>query len=217
MSRNTKDYSQGKIYCIRNSINDDIYIGSTCQSLSRRMSQHRSNLKHGNIGGVKLYKKMNELGREHFYIELLEEYPCENVIQLTKREGELIREHQSTLNSIINGRTKKEYYEENKQKFKEYYEQNRDKKLEQVRKHYEQNKDAKLKYAKHYRNENKEKIQDKIKIYYDENKEDIKQQKKEYYQNNKEREQARAREYQNNNREKVRESNRQYYARKKNK
>ena len=43
MSRQSKDYSQGKIYCIRNTISDEIYIGSTCQSLSQRMAQHRRN------------------------------------------------------------------------------------------------------------------------------------------------------------------------------
>ena len=39
--KNTKDYSKGQIYCIRNSDTNDIYIGSTCQSLSQRMAQHR--------------------------------------------------------------------------------------------------------------------------------------------------------------------------------
>ena len=38
-------YRKGKIYCIRNHINDDIYIGSTKQTLSKRMSKHRSDCK----------------------------------------------------------------------------------------------------------------------------------------------------------------------------
>ena len=186
MSRNPKDYSKGKIYCIRNTINDDIYIGSTCQSLSQRMVQHRRDMTARQH--MKLYKSMTELERENFYIELLEEYPCENFNQLTKREGQLIRQHQSALNQLINGRTKKEYYDDNKHKVKEHYEQNRDIKLQQVKQYYEQNKGAKLEYAKQYRDDNKRKIQEKSKIHYDEHKEDIKQQKKEYYQSNKERE-----------------------------
>ena len=76
MSRNPKDYSKGKIYCIRNTVNDDVYIGSTCQNLSQRMAQRRRNLKCGNLGGMKLYDLMTELGNEHFHIELMEEYPC---------------------------------------------------------------------------------------------------------------------------------------------
>ena len=142
MSRKPKDYSQGKIYCIGNTINDDVYIGSTCQSLSQRMAQHRKDMNARQH--MKIYALMKELGRENFYIELLEECPCENSNQLLRRVGELIREHQSVLNNIISGRTKKEYYEENKHKFKEHYEQNKDMKLQQVKQYYEQNRDAKL-------------------------------------------------------------------------
>ena len=39
------DYKSGKIYCIRNDINDEIYVGSTTQSLSQRMAKHRSDKK----------------------------------------------------------------------------------------------------------------------------------------------------------------------------
>ena len=213
MSRNTKDYSQGKIYCIRNSISDDIYVGSTCQSLSQRMAQHRRDMTARQH--LKLYTTMRELGRENFYIELLEECPCENFSQLLRREGELIREHKSTLNNIISGRTKKEYFQDNREKIsdksKEYYEHNKDK----VKKKYVENRDKILEYKKQYAETHKETIKNRNMLHYQDNSEKIKHQKKEYYQNNKEREQARSREYQNNNREKVRESNRQYYARKK--
>ena len=82
MSRQPKDFSKGKIYCIRNAINNDIYIGSTCQSLSQRMAQHRKDVNFKQ--GMKLHKSMKELGRENFYIELLEECPCENFLQLTR-------------------------------------------------------------------------------------------------------------------------------------
>ena len=37
----SKDYKNGKIYCIRNTIDDDIYVGSTTQPLSERMVKHR--------------------------------------------------------------------------------------------------------------------------------------------------------------------------------
>ena len=36
------DYGNGKIYKIVNTIDNDIYIGSTCQPLSKRMAWHRS-------------------------------------------------------------------------------------------------------------------------------------------------------------------------------
>ena len=48
---------------------------------------------------------MREIGKQRFYIELYEEYPCENIEQLRKREGEIIRELKPTLNKRIEDRT----------------------------------------------------------------------------------------------------------------
>ena len=36
--KKTKDYQKGKIYIIRNDVNDLTYIGSTCQLSCQRMS-----------------------------------------------------------------------------------------------------------------------------------------------------------------------------------
>ena len=106
------DYKNGKIYCIYNYINNEIYVGSTCQTLSKRMAEHRQQLNCMKAKHRNLYKSMNEHGSENFYIELYEEYPCENKAQLQRREGEVIREV-GTLNKKIEGRTRKEYYEDN--------------------------------------------------------------------------------------------------------
>ena len=62
-------YKNGKIYCIRNSADDDIYVGSTTQPLCKIMAGHRMNLKckpHH-----KLHQKMADVGLDKFYIELL--------------------------------------------------------------------------------------------------------------------------------------------------
>lgn len=48
-------------------------------------------------------------GVEQFYIELVEECPCENSKQLEKREGELMRELKASLNKVVAGRTTDEY------------------------------------------------------------------------------------------------------------
>ena len=49
---------------------------------------------------------MNEVDDDNvFYIELVEDYPCENHYQLRKREGELIREMKPTVNKQIECRT----------------------------------------------------------------------------------------------------------------
>ena len=69
-------YHEGKIYKILNSDTDDVYVGATCQRLAKRMMNHRTKVKEGKE--TTLYNKMREIGIEHFYIELIENYPCEN-------------------------------------------------------------------------------------------------------------------------------------------
>ena len=130
IQNSTKDYNNGKIYCIRNNITDDIYVGSTTQPLSKRMAKHREAAKRENCAHSIFYSKVNELGIENSYIELIEECPCESLEQLRKREGHYIRK-MGTLNHHISGRTSKEWLEQNrenkKQYDKEYREQNKDK------------------------------------------------------------------------------------------
>ena len=124
-----KDYKNGKIYCVRNNITDDIYVGSTTQPLSKRMAKHRQDSRREIKMHRPFYLKVNELGIENFYIELIEECPCESLEQLRKREGHYIRK-MGTLNQHIAGRTFKEWLEHNKenkkQYDKEYREQNKD-------------------------------------------------------------------------------------------
>ena len=118
--KRTKDYANGKIYAIYNYIDPSlIYVGSTCQSLSKRLSKHRREVNSRKSQTIPLYMKMREIGKEQFYIELLEEYPCNNNEQLRAREGHYIRE-KGTLNGRIEDRTYKERMEEQKEKWQEY-------------------------------------------------------------------------------------------------
>ncbi|MCR9134340.1 MAG: hypothetical protein NXI08_17360 [bacterium] len=159
-SKKHKDYNQGKIYCIRNTITDDVYIGSSCQPLSKRMAEHRQNINQANTRHYKLYMKMRELGQQAFYIELIEEVKCDNIEQLRKREGELIRE-MATLNARIECRSVKEWRQDNKEtlkdKIKQYREQNTDKIKERKQIYYENNKDRLKEKRINYYNDNKEK------------------------------------------------------------
>lgn len=59
-----------KIYVIYNTINNIKYIGQTAKTLDNRMKHHYSNIKYKQ---TKLYKAMNKLGKENFYIHLIEE------------------------------------------------------------------------------------------------------------------------------------------------
>ncbi|MDO9333709.1 MAG: NUMOD3 domain-containing DNA-binding protein [Dehalococcoidales bacterium] len=78
------NYQLGKIYKVINTVNDIVYIGSTCRPLSVRMCAHRSEAKHNQKGA--LYPAMRELGIGKFRIVLIEEYPCLNKMQLEARE-----------------------------------------------------------------------------------------------------------------------------------
>jgi group I intron endonuclease len=117
-SGNSKNsFQNGRIYRILNYIDNEVYVGSTCQALSKRMAKHREEINNETKARKPLYIKMKEHGVEHFYIELIEEHPCENGEQLRKREGHYIREI-GTLNKTIEGRTRKEYREETERGFK---------------------------------------------------------------------------------------------------
>lgn len=106
------NYQNGKIYVIRNHVNDKVYVGSTTMTLSQRMSHHRRTAQQK--PAVKLYAAFHELGIEKFYIELLETFPCDTVHELMAKEGY----HMRLINSVRNGyncycsrgcRTKREY------------------------------------------------------------------------------------------------------------
>jgi hypothetical protein len=112
------DYSKGKIYKIVNAVDDEIYVGSTCELLCKRIAKHRSVCKKGKIS-YKLYKHMRLIGIEHFHIYLVENCPCENREQLRRREGYWIKKI-GTLNELIAGRTRAEYYQDNYEKLTEY-------------------------------------------------------------------------------------------------
>ena len=87
-----------------------MYVGSTSIELCKRMVKHRC-MANKKPEASPLHTYMKENGIENFYIELIEEYKCENVEQLRKREGEIIREI-GTLNIQVAGRTKYEYNKE---------------------------------------------------------------------------------------------------------
>ena len=58
------DYQQGKIYKVLSTIDNEIYVGSTCEALSQRMARHRSTPKRNT--NCLIHKHMNQLGVEHF-------------------------------------------------------------------------------------------------------------------------------------------------------
>ena len=88
------DYSKGVIYTIRYRGDPNlIYVGSTVNELSKRWYDHKSRCFNVNSKGHKrlVYQKIRETDDiDNWYIELYEEFPCENRQQLNKKEGEII-------------------------------------------------------------------------------------------------------------------------------
>lgn len=87
----------GHIYCIRNIINNKVYIGQTIQSVRDRFMQHRQLALKGEVA-TKLYKAMHDIGVDNFYVEELCSIEV-NGDNLTQLEKKYIKEY----NSIING------------------------------------------------------------------------------------------------------------------
>ena len=174
----------GRVYCIKNKQNNDIYVGSTRLTLEKRFEQHIRDLdRKDRSNGMKLYNLMDKLGKDNFYIEVIEEFDIVEKSALRMKEGEWIKKI-GTLNIKVDGRTQKEYYNDNKEHL------NR-----QHKEWLNNNKDRVKQYAKEY----KEKNQDKIR-----------QQQKEYKEKNKERIMAQKVVYRENNIDKIRESERKY-------
>ena len=133
------NYQNGKIYKLWSPQGGYIYIGSTTHLLAVRKAEHK---RKNSCSSKILFEKYDDVR-----IELIEEYPCKNKMELNRREGEHIRNN-DCVNKLIAGRTKKEYREDNKENISE--------KLKEWR---ENNKD----YNLNYYTENKEKIAEKHK------------------------------------------------------
>ena len=157
----SQDFSKAKIYKITNDYNNDVYVGSTCDTLVRRFINHKLSLNNKKNNNRPIYKLMNEIGFERFRIELIEDYPCQDKYQLRQREGHFIREI-GTLNKKIEGRTKQEYREDNKNKIQEYYNENKDILIEKNKEYRKANKEKIQEYKKEYYEANKEKVLEKI-------------------------------------------------------
>ncbi len=68
---------------LRSYSTDKIYIGSTIQTLSKKMSE----IQNSNMNVVLDFINKHD----DVYIELLENFPCKSKEELNKRQGELIR------------------------------------------------------------------------------------------------------------------------------
>ena len=123
---------------------------------------------------------MNEHGGwDNWKMLLIKYFPCHSKLELESEERKQIELLGATLNKHIPTRTKKEWYQDNKEQILE-------EKKEINKQHYQDNKETIAQKGKKYREQNKEKIKEKKKQYYEQNKEKIKEKQKEYYKQNEE-------------------------------
>ena len=155
------DYKQSKIYTITRE--NYIYIGSTTLLLKYRFSLHQTQKT------CSMYKYINENydgNWNEWKIKLYENYPCNNKKELDRKEGDIIRLFKNditynVINKRIEGRTTKEWIEDNEEHFiktRKKYHNNR----KEIRKQYDKdNKDKINETRQKYREENREKIRAK--------------------------------------------------------
>ena len=128
-------YENGKIYKITDTGYNKVYVGSTCESLSKRIERHRakySSYKTGKTNkNLSVFEIFDDFGIEDCKIELIENYPCSCKEELLRREGHYIKSI-DCVNKVIPHRTE----EERKEVAREYYYTKTEKILE---KHLEKN------------------------------------------------------------------------------
>ncbi len=154
-------YQNGKIYKLVNTEGTLTYIGSTTQTLAKRKENHHSAYKRWKNGKCRFVSsfKIFDNDEDGCQIVLLEAVPCESKIELEKLERFYI-ETMDCVNKVRPTRTKKEYFEENKDKIQK-----------QIKQYKIDNMDKIKQQNKQYKIDNKDKIQqysidnkDKVKL-----------------------------------------------------
>ena len=163
-------YQKAKIYILRSNYTKNVYIGSTCQKLSSRKSNHKRDYNSFKSNKCNYITSFEIIKYEDCYIELIENYPCNSKEELLRREGELIRSTENTVNKCIAGRTYKEWYADNFER------------IAKVKKEWKTNNKEKCKNnEKIWRNNNKERCQLNKQQYYIDNKDTFNLRNKEWY------------------------------------
>lgn len=219
-----------KIQCKDENIHD-VYIGHTT-SFNQRIKAHKSTCNNNNSKGYnyKIYKIIRENGGwENWKMDIIENFPCNNVAEAREREKYWIEKVSSQLNVTIPNRNKKEYAQiyriihkeeisekakiyrnNNKDKIKDYVEINKEKISFQKQDWYEEKKDYILQKAKENYESNKEEKLEYQKQYAKENAEYIAEKQKEYREKNKEKLAEQKKEYREANKEKAKKANKEW-------
>ena len=174
------NYSTSKIYEIICRITNERYIGSTTQKLSHRLAGHR--LKTSKCSSKQIIE------RGDYYINLIEEFSCQNKEQLLKKEREWY-DKLDCINKLRPIRSNEEKVEYNKQYRAEHVEQAKQYRADHVEE-IKQYRAEHVEQMKQYNSENAVEIAVKKKQYRAEHEEELRA----YRQANKDRKNQLARE-----------------------
>ena len=180
MPRLPIDYSRTIIYKLvhKDDLYDvNVYVGHTTD-FTKRKNAHKNNSMNANRKHyyTKVYKFIRDNGGfENWEMLKIEDYPCKDVHEATLRERYWKRELKTTLNTFEPNRTRKEHYEDNKEKI-----------LEQNKQWYEKNKEERRKQINEYNQNNMENLKEKQKEWYENNKEKLREKHKQYNDDNRE-------------------------------
>jgi hypothetical protein len=192
------NYANGKIYKIEPICEHDeadVYIGSTTKKyLSQRMNDHLHNYNRWKAGVKKVivtaFYLFDKYGTNNCSIELIENVNADSKDGLHAREGFYVR-NIKCVNKYVPLRTRKEHYNDNKDKINEkrrtYIANNKEEIYKRISTYRVANKDKiKIINNNQYAKNREERIR-KVKDYYEQNKERILENRREAYRLKKER------------------------------
>jgi hypothetical protein len=177
------NFINGKIYKLISNFTEQIYIGSTCQTLPRRKAKHKNDYKRYKEGKCNYMTSYELLKLGDIDIILIENYCCLSKKELLERERHFIENSKNCINEVIPIRTD----EEKKEYYNNYKEINKDRINKRQNQYTEEHKEIIKDYQAVYREINKDSINERQKKYNKAKKEEISINKKIYYEANKER------------------------------
>jgi len=176
------NYQNGKIYVITSKLDRTMkYIGSTCNSLSMRLANHRAASKLDKNKNLKIYEYFNNVGWINAEISLLEACPCKSKMELLMKEREFKDKLNPPLNIRNPFRSEEEKMQYDRQFHKQHYKQHTEEIKQQMKQYYKKHAEEIKQHQKQYDMQNAE----KKKKYYKEHAEKIKQQMKKYHDQHK--------------------------------
>jgi len=138
------NYQNGKVYKIVCNETNQIYIGSTVENLSNRMSGHRSDYKRYQAGKGNYITSFEILKYPSAKILLVRYAACNSKEELHAIEGAFIKNNEC-VNKVIPGRTQAEYQQDTADQIKErknrYYQDNAEQIKEKTKQYNRTNKD----------------------------------------------------------------------------